>query len=115
MRHVPPLPVHNRFSCLQGENETPEVSPTQTKEPVIVAPEIALSLPKTRKPHQICLQKWEKQLTKKYVVVSTPGTKSLVIKVEIQTTDTEEVKVGPVLVDCRATGSFMSQNYIECN
>ena len=45
----------------------------------------------------------------------TPGTKLLVIKVEIQTTDTAEVKVGPELVDCGATGSFMSQNYVECN
>jgi len=81
----------------------------------IVAPEILSSLPKTRKSHQTCLQKWEKQLPKRYVVALTPGAKYLVIKVEIQTTDTTEVKSGPALVDCGATGSFMSRNYIECN
>ena len=26
-----------------------------------------------------------------------------------------EVKAGPALVDCGATGSFMSWNYVECN
>jgi len=91
------------------------VSPIETEEPVIVVPKIAPSLLKTRRPHWIHLQKWEKLLPKKYVVASTPGTKLLVIKVDIQTMDTVEVKVGPALVDCGATGSWMSRNYIEHN
>ena len=57
---APPLPVHNRFSCLEDKNETPGVFPIQTEELIIVAPEILPSLPKTQKSHQICLQKWEK-------------------------------------------------------
>ena len=44
-----------------------------------------------------------------------PQHKSLVIKVEIQTTDIAEVKSGPVLVDCRATSKFMDRNYVERN
>ena len=48
-------------------------------------------------------------------MASTPGSKSLVIKVELQTTDTAEVKSDLALVDCEATGSFMSWNYIKCN
>ena len=48
-------------------------------------------------------------------MAATPGPKSLVIKVEIQTTDTAEVKSGPALVDCRATGQFMDRNYVERN
>ena len=42
-----------------------------------------------------------------------PGPKPIVIKVEIQTTDMARVKVGPALVDSRATSLFMSQSYIE--
>jgi len=41
--------------------------------------------------------------------------KLLVIKVELQTMDMAEVKVGPPLVDCGAMGSFLSRNYVEHN
>ena len=44
-----------------------------------------------------------------------PQRRSLVIKVEIQTTGTAEVKTGPALVDSGATSSFMSRSYVECN
>jgi len=115
VRCVPPLPVHNRFSCLNVENETPQVLPVQTGESVIVAPKVLPSFPKVRKPCRIHLCKWEKWLPKKYVMASTPGPSSLVIKVEIQTMDTAEVKMGPALVDSEATLSFMSQSYVECN
>ena len=65
--------------------------------------------------HLLRLRLWEKRLPKQYVVAATPGPKSLVIKVEIQTTDTAEVKSGPMLVDCRATGQFMDRDYVEWN
>ena len=29
--------------------------------------------------------------------------------------DTAEIKSGPALVDCGATGQFMDQDYVECN
>ena len=48
-------------------------------------------------------------------MAATPSPKSLVIKVEIQTTDTAEVKSGPMLIDCRATGQFMDHDYVEWN
>ena len=44
---VPPLPVHNRFSYLEDNNETPGVFPIQTEEPVIVTPETLPSPSKT--------------------------------------------------------------------
>ena len=40
-------------------------------------------------------------------------TTSLTIKVEIQTTDTVEIKFGPALIDCEATGQFMDWDYVE--
>ena len=54
-------------------------------------------------------------LNKKYIVEATPSPKSLVIKLEIQTTNMAEVKSGPALVDCGATGQFMNQDYVECH
>jgi Retroviral aspartyl protease len=48
-------------------------------------------------------------------VAATPGPKSLLIKVEVQTTDMAEVKSGPALVDCGATGQFMDRAYVEQN
>ena len=49
------------------------------------------------------------------MVAAAPGPRSLVIKVEIQTTDTMEVKSRPALVDCRAMGQFMDCDYVEHN
>ena len=104
MRCAPPLPVHNnRFSQLDVDNEIPQVLPIQTEEPVTAAPEILWNPPKTWKACHVHLHKWEKQLPKQYVIASTPGPKSLVIKVEIQTTDMAKVKMGPALVDSGAT------------
>ena len=57
----------------------------------------------------------EKAASKAICSAATPGPKSLVIKVEIQTTDTAEVKSGPTLVDCKATGQFMDCDYVEQN
>ena len=39
----------------------------------------------------------------------------LTIKVEIQNTDTVEIKSGPALVNCGATGQFMDQDYVKRN
>ena len=89
---------------LDVDNETPQVLPIQTTEPVTVTPEILLNPLKTWKPRRIHLHKWEKQLPKKFVIASTPGPKSLV-KVEIQTMDTAKVKMGPAPVDSGATSS----------
>ena len=112
MNHAPPLPVHNRFSILEVESELSPIQPLQTEKTEIVAPKPD-PIPKQPKSPRVYLKKWERKLPKKYVVAATPSPKSLVIKVEIQTTDTAEVKAGPVLVDCGATGKFMNRAYVE--
>ena len=111
VKHVPLLPVHNRFACLEVENENPLPPPLHAESPVKVTLESKTTL--TLQP--LHLHQWEKWLPRQYVVAATPGPKSLVIKVEIQTTDTAEVKSGPVLVDCRATGQVMDCDYVEWN
>ena len=108
VRCVPLLPVHNRFACLEVENEKPPL------------PSLPASLPckATQNPIPTVrpqLQAWERRLLKHYVVATTPGPKSLTIKVEIQTMDTVEIKSGPALINCGATGQFMDQDYVECN
>jgi hypothetical protein len=112
VNRAPPLPVHNRFSVLEVENELPPIQPLQTEKTEIVAPKPD-PLPKQPKSPRVYLRKWERRLPKKYVVAATPSPKSLVIKVEIQTTDMAEVKAGPALVDCGATGQFMNRAYVE--
>ena len=104
MNRAPPLPVYNRFSCLEVENEITPTPTFQTEQPEKVTQKLE-TLPKSPQVH---LRNWEKRLPKKYVVAATPSPKSLVIKVEIQTTDTAEVKLGPALVECGATGPFMN-------
>ena len=112
MNRAPPLPVHNWFSVLEVENELPPIQPLQTEKTEIVAPKPD-PLPKQPKLPRVYLRKWERKLPKKYVVAATPSPKSLVIKVEIQTTDMAEVKAGPALVDCGATRQFMNRAYVE--
>ena len=95
---VPPLPVHNKFFCLEIEGENPHIPTPQAEKPVTVAPTPLL-------PQSLChIQNWEHKLPKKYVAASSPRSRSLVVKVEIQTTDTAEVMSGPVLIDSGATG-----------
>jgi Retroviral aspartyl protease len=105
---APPLPVHNKFSCLGIESESPHFPTQKTEKPIPVAPASLL----TCSLHHI--PKWEHKLPKKYVVVASPSPKSLMIKVEIQTTDTVEVRSSPTLIDSGTTGLFMDQRYVEC-
>ena len=108
---VPLLPVHNWFACLEVENENPLPPPLHAESPV----KVTLESKTTPTLRPLRLRRWEKRLPKQYVVAATPGPKSLVIKVEIQTTDTAEVKSGPMLIDCGATGQFIDHDYVEQN
>jgi len=108
VNRAPPLPVHNKFSCLGIESESPHLPTQQTEKPMTVAPASLL----TCSLHHIL--KWECKLPKKYVVAVSPSPKSLVVKVEIQTTDTAEIRSRPTLIDSGMTSLFMDQRYVEC-
>ena len=60
------------------------------------------------------IPKWECKLPKKCVVAASPSPKSLVVKVEIQTTDMVEIRSSPALIDSGTTGLFMDRRYVEC-
>ena len=110
VRCVPLLPVHHQFACLEVENEKPPLPsfPASLLCKTTQNPILTTQL-------QLQLWPWERCLPKCYVVATTPGPKLLTIKVEIQTTDTAEIKSRPTLIDCGATGQFMDQDYMECN
>jgi hypothetical protein len=104
---MPLLQSVNRFACLAEEsinvNNTSDAAP-EPVEDIQIAP----------KPTPCCqVPKWEHQLPKCYVVASTPGPKSLHLKVELQTTDTGEVLATNALLDCRATGLFINTEYVK--
>jgi len=66
---------------------------------------LSLNPPVTAPP---CKPKWEKRLPKLFVIstLDAQGT-SLLLPVEIRTTDTNELHSVKALLDSRATGSFI--------
>ena len=50
-----------------------------------------------------------------YQIATTPSSKSLRIKVQIQTTDTVEIHGVEGLVDCGADGEFIDSDYVRTN
>jgi len=60
--------------------------------------------------------KWERRLPSKLVIVSAEdGSTSLKLKVELETTDTGEVKSVNSFMDSRATGEFINRHYAKSN
>jgi hypothetical protein len=58
-------------------------------------------------------KKWERRLPKEMILAATPGSRSLKLQVEVQTTDTQEIKSAKALVDCGASGLFANRRYID--
>jgi len=60
--------------------------------------------------------KWERQLPSKLVIaLAEDGSTSLKLKVELETTDTGEVKSINSFVDSGATGEFIDRHYTKSN
>jgi len=99
------LPV-NRFAVLDVEEVNTEMS-----EP-IDAPSLSSSAPdrttQSQKP------KWEKRLPKRLSVntLDTHGT-SIILPIEVSTTDTSEVHSVKALLDSGATGNFIDRDFIQ--
>jgi len=103
---------HNRFSVLPtcSLNETVEpstdVQNSISENPTVIPTEITWN----RRP------KWERRLPSKLVIASAEdGSTSLKLKVELETTDTGEVKSVNSFVDSRATGEFIDRHYAKSN
>jgi hypothetical protein len=97
-----PLSSYNRFTCLEVDTlikphiciaKSTEVMQTYSHPPI---------------PNQCSrCPAWECRLPIKYVVVASPGPMSLVVEVEIESTDTAVKRCTQALIDCSATGCFM--------
>ena len=57
--------------------------------------------------------RWERRLPRQLVLASTPSTRSFDLQVELQTTDTQEVKSSKALLDSGATGLFIDKSFVE--
>jgi hypothetical protein len=104
---TPLLQSVNRFACLTEES----INVNNTSD---TAPKPLEDIQTTPKPTFHCqVPKWEHQWPKHYVVASMPSPKSLHLKVELQTTDIEEVLATNALLDCGAAGLFINMEYVK--
>jgi hypothetical protein len=67
---------------------------------------------KSRKPRS---KKWERNLPHCYVVATMPGTQSLQLSVQIQTTDTRQTFGTRALLNSGATGLFVDSDFVKRN
>ena len=103
MRSTPPLQSSNRYACLEIK-EYIDHSPDMPELPVV---QKKPTEPKVRR------WKWERTLPKEFHLASTSRNWSLQLEVQLQTTDTREEKSTTALLDCRATGLFINEEYVE--
>jgi len=108
MKGMPLLFNNNRFTCLEVEqymnNETSTNSESDMSDTTIK---------EIRKRRKRRLAKWERKLPRTMTLAATPSIRSLKLQVEIQTTDTQEVKSAKALLDCGASGLFAHWRFIE--
>ena len=104
MKVTPSLSPNNRYSCLEVE----EINEISEDEYTLQA----VSNPGPPPDKKTRLRKWERQLPRSYTVAAM-NSNSLKLRVEIQTTDTQEIKSGNALLDCGATGLFIDANYVK--
>jgi len=109
---TPSLSYHNCFSVLPtcSLNETVEpsidVQNPVSENPIVIPTEIV----QNRRP------KWERRLPSKLVIaLAEDGSTSLKLKVELETTDTGEVKSVNSFMDSGATGEFIDHHYAKSN
>jgi hypothetical protein len=107
----PSLSTHNRFDVLhiQEINETIETVDKVVPNPEPL-PQITPASPFRSEPRP----KWERKLPSQLTIAATEGTtNSLKLKVELETTDTAEIRSTNALVDCGATGDFIDRHYAK--
>src|SRR5271155_3986804 len=107
---MPSLSTYNHFDVLAIQsNETIETVETAVQIPEPLPPSIPL-LPQ----YLASRPKWEKPLPSKFIMAAMEGNPtSLKLKIELEPTDTVEVKSANALVDCGATGEFTDRHYAK--
>jgi hypothetical protein len=106
---MPSLSCSNRFSFLPVDNIN-EIKVVQPPEDPPTPPVSAVS--------RHFRPRWERDLLARLVIASLEDPsppRSLKIKVDIETTDTGEVKSLDALIDSGATGRFVDRDYVKAN
>ena len=112
---TPLLPSHNQYSVLRNYYHNEMIDTTKDMQSPKLSPLPDLEQKVTEKSWRIRL-KWEQQLPSQLIIASTEDSpRCLKLKVEIETTNTAEVKSVKTLVDSGATGEFINQHYIQSN
>jgi hypothetical protein len=103
---VPLLPVKNYFNVLTVEeikDDSSVILDTSNEKP---EPPVRM----TRRP------KWEQKLPEILKIdVAEPGSNSLYLRVEIESTETQRKQGIRALVDCGATSLFIDREYVKSN
>jgi hypothetical protein len=106
---MPLLSISNRYALLDVDlvEENSTLSSEPTDKATIAADIQSTPLAPSHPVYPPHLKRWEWRLPCQYVVASTPLENSLHLKVEIVTTDTQQLISFMALLDCGATGLFV--------
>ena len=105
---TPSLRSNNQFSVLSVDSITEVDEPVETPQ--------VIHTPKNQTPDQSTWFSWEKCLPPRLIIAALEDSpRSLKLKVDLETTDTGEVKLLQSLVDSGATGLFIDRGYVKTN
>jgi transposase InsO family protein len=116
VNRTPPLSSYNPFSILpvdsiSGINE--QVENSEVVQNLERPPELSSA------PRRLWRPRWERRFPAHFVVSALDETegsrRSLTLKIELQTTDTGEVRSVRALLDSGATGMFIDREYVRTN
>ena len=106
VKDVPLLPTNNYFNVLTVEEIKDDSSVTLDTSNETSEPPARM----TRRP------KWERKLPETLKIdAAEPGSNSLYLRVEIESTETQRKQGIRALVDCRATSLFIDREYVKSN
>ncbi|KAG5717440.1 hypothetical protein E4T56_gene7237 [Termitomyces sp. T112] len=119
MTCTPPLPSANHFAPLFVESNI-SVAAIDTMPEMISFPSDVQNPPPAKvsvgnmppSPHPQ-IPAWERCLSCRYIVASTPSVNSLKLQVEIEMTDTQQVRSVVALLDSGVTGLFFDADYVQ--
>ena len=117
MIRMPLLSTSNCFSVLAVDTLT-EIDDLVEKIQAVQTPETTTTNKPAPNSERISRPKWERQIPARLVIHSLEdknNNRSLKLKVSIETTNTGEIKSLNALIDSRATGKFIDQEYIKSN
>ena len=111
MNSTPLLSSYNHFDILP----IAQINDIETKTQDVQNPDLpSTSIPIINSYAWTCCFKWEKLLSRRFIISAAEGNPTLLkLKVEIETTDTAEKKSVSALVGCGATREFIDRHYAK--